>query len=142
MMSPARASSIGHALEAAEGHDLGGAAGLDDLAVGVERVDRLVELDRAALDLAERTVIDVDVTSSTAVTPPNDFPTWFNLTMATPPSYFTAPTARPETSRREISEPMKTGTMATSEAAIKVRTPRSGRRRSRCPLSAAAAWRR
>ena len=36
-----------HALEPAEGHQLGRAAGLDDLAVGVERVDRRVDLDRA-----------------------------------------------------------------------------------------------
>ncbi|MCY1172485.1 hypothetical protein D9M73_126200 [compost metagenome] len=41
-----------YAIEAAERHDLRCAAGLDDLAVVIERVDRLVELDHARIDAA------------------------------------------------------------------------------------------
>ena len=41
-----------HALEAAERQHLGDAAGLDQLAVAVEHLDRLVRLDRAGGDAA------------------------------------------------------------------------------------------
>ena len=51
-MSPARASST------AEGQQLRRAAGFDDLAVHVERVDRLVDLDRARLDAAGQDAAD------------------------------------------------------------------------------------
>ena len=43
-MSPAEASSTAGALEAAEGEHLGDAALLDQLAIAVEHLDRLVRL--------------------------------------------------------------------------------------------------
>ena len=52
MMSPALRLVGRHALQPAEGHDLGRAAGLDDLAVIIERVDRHVGLDRTREDQA------------------------------------------------------------------------------------------
>ena len=51
-MSPAWARLDRHALEAAEGEDLGRAAFLDRVAVDVDRLDRHVDLERAALDPA------------------------------------------------------------------------------------------
>ena len=49
-MSPALASSTGDPLEAAKGHDLGGAALLDDIALVVQRLDRHVDGELAAGD--------------------------------------------------------------------------------------------
>ena len=51
-MSPASANSTGCALEAAEGEDLGDAAGFDHLAVARQHLHRLVRLDRTGSDAA------------------------------------------------------------------------------------------
>ena len=60
-MSPAKASSIGHALDAAEGEDLRHPARLDEIALAVENLDRGVGLDRAGEDAAGHDAAEIGI---------------------------------------------------------------------------------
>src|SRR5690606_41585241 len=53
-----RSTFYWNAIQSAEGHDLCRAAGFDDLAVHIQRVDRCVEVDPSAFDLAGQNTAD------------------------------------------------------------------------------------